>query len=252
MGAAVIPAPRWVAGVPIHPLRRDETVALIGRALERREPLTVMYANAHAIVMAQDDPTFRGDLRTADIVFCDGVGAWLGTCFLGEPLPERYTPPDWIEEVAALAARGGHRLFLLGAAPGVAERAAAELRGRFPALEVGAHHGYLDEAAAAASAGRALRDFRPDILLVGMGMPRQERWIIDHAGRHGATVTMAVGALFDYLAGETPRGPRWLTDRGLEWLARLWYEPKRLARRYLLGLPRFAWLLLRARAARRE
>jgi len=86
---------------------------------------------------------------------------------------------------------------------------------------------------------------RPGALLVGFGMPAQELWITAHRGRLNATLLLAVGGLFDYLSGVKRRGPRWLTDRGFEWLCRLLSEPRRLGRRYLLGLPRFAWIVAR-------
>lgn len=242
MDAVVIPAPLWLAGVPIHPISREGTVALLAAAMDRRHPLTVLYANAHAIVLAQDDPQFHADLCAGDLVFCDGMGVWGAASLRGHPLPERFTPPDWIGEVLAQMATAGQRLFLLGGKRHGAERLAARLQERFSGLQLRAHHGFFETQGAEGQAVLTeIRAFRPDLLLVGMGMPRQERWLISQRGAHGATVAMAVGALFDYLVGSTPRGPAWMTDHGLEWLARLWYEPRRLGRRYLIGLPRFAW-----------
>jgi N-acetylglucosaminyldiphosphoundecaprenol N-acetyl-beta-D-mannosaminyltransferase len=130
----------------------------------------------------------------------------------------------------------------------VAERAAALLRARHPGLRTAAHHGYFlaspaEEAAAVAAVGA----FRPGVLLVGLGMPIQERWLAGRRDELDAPVALTVGALFDYIAGAVPRGPRWLTDHGFEWLCRLRYEPRRLWRRYLLGNPAFFLRILRQR-----
>jgi N-acetylglucosaminyldiphosphoundecaprenol N-acetyl-beta-D-mannosaminyltransferase len=94
---------------------------------------------------------------------------------------------------------------------------------------------------------QAINATSPDILLVGLGMPIQERWLMENWGFVKAKVALPVGALFDYLAGEIPRAPHWMTDHGLEWLGRLIVEPRRLWRRYLLGNPRFLWLVLKQR-----
>jgi N-acetylglucosaminyldiphosphoundecaprenol N-acetyl-beta-D-mannosaminyltransferase len=145
----------------------------------------------------------------------------------------------------------GYRIFLLGTEQVIVERAAERLRVRFPGLEVAAHHGFFDlDGAENAAVLERIAAFAPHVVLVGMGMPRQERWIARNAPALEANVTMSVGALFDYLAERVARGPRWLTDNGFEWVCRLWYEPRRLWRRYLLGNPRFLWLIARQRLRR--
>jgi N-acetylglucosaminyldiphosphoundecaprenol N-acetyl-beta-D-mannosaminyltransferase len=247
---AALPPPRQIAGLPVHPVRLAELNAWIAGALARPERATVFYANVHAVNLAQRDAAFRAAFAQADLVFCDGQGLRIGAALLGQPLPERFTPPDWVDSLAAVCAAQGAGIFLLGGRPGVAELAAARLRARHPGLRTAAHHGFFlaspaDEAAAIA----ALGGFGPGVLLVGLGMPLQERWVAARRDALDAPVVLTVGALFDYLAGTVRRGPRWLTDSGFEWLCRLWYEPRRLWRRYLLGNPAFFLRILRQRLA---
>ena len=241
-----LPAPHMIAGVPVHPLRLETLLACIKQTITKRQRTTIMYANAYAINLAQRDPAFLQALNQALWTFCDGYGVWLAAQLLKKPLPERFTPPDWIDQLTELCAKHHYRLFLLGAKSGVAEKAAHQIQTSFPQLEIASHHGYFS------TQGREneavldkINTAAPHILLVGMGMPRQELWIQQNHHRHNVPVVIAVGALFDYLAGQIKRGPRWLTDSGGEWLWRLCCEPLRLWRRYLLGNPAFVWLVLR-------
>jgi N-acetylglucosaminyldiphosphoundecaprenol N-acetyl-beta-D-mannosaminyltransferase len=248
-----LPAAHRIGGVPIHPIRLADLLGWIEQAIRAQQRTIVAYANIHAINLAQRDTSFRQALNSADIVFCDGQGLRLGAALLGHLLPERFTPPDWIDAAAAGCAARAERIFLLGGQPGVALEAACRLRSRHPGLQIAAHHGYfLASPTDEADTLDAIRTFQPALLLVGMGMPLQECWVIAHRDQIAAPVVMTVGALFDYLAGKVARGPRWLTDNGFEWLCRLWYEPQRLWRRYLLGNPAFMLLVARQWYAERR
>ncbi len=241
-----LPAPHPIAGLGVHPVRLAEVLRWIHHAVSSGQQVTAMYANAYAVTLAQADPTFRAAMGQADLVFCDGVGVRLASWLLGTPLPERFTPPDWIGQLAACCAREGYRLFLLGAQPEVVALAAERLRACEPTLQVAVHHGYFDPHSAENERVLAhIAEAAPQVMLVGMGMPRQEQWMVENKRSHSVPVVISVGALFDYLAGHRRRGPAWMTDHGLEWLCRLWYEPGRLGHRYLVGNPRFAWLILR-------
>ena len=152
------------------------------------------------------------------------------------------TGADWIYDLARFGAENDLSLFLMGSRPGVAARAAERLRSLFPALAItGTHHGYLAEAGAAEEAIRSVNEARPDIVLVGMGTPIQEKFLRRCRDRIDAPVCWVVGALFDFVAGEVPRAPKWMLDNGLEWLFRLAYEPRRMWARYLVGNALFLW-----------
>jgi N-acetylglucosaminyldiphosphoundecaprenol N-acetyl-beta-D-mannosaminyltransferase len=141
-----------------------------------------------------------------------------------------------------LAIRDGLKVFLLGGEEGVAADAALALRTRYPGLEiVGTSSGF----GAAPDAVLHINAARPDILLVGMGTPRQETWIAAHRDQLDVPVVWAVGALFEFVTGRIPRGPHWMTNHGLEWMCRLAAEPRKLWRRYLIGNPWFFCRVIR-------
>lgn len=232
-------------GVRIHTLGMRALLDHLDVVIEGGRRAFVAYVNVHALNLAVELEDFRRIVGGADVVFCDGNGLRLGAWMAGSRLPHRYSPPDWIEHLCEMCARRGYSLYFVGGRPGVAQQAAERLVHRFPGLRiVGTQHGYFDAAvgtpdnsAVIAAIGRA----NPNIVLVGLGMPLQERWIHANASELDANVVMTVGAMFDYVAGVTYRAPRWVTDSGFEWLGRLLVEPRRLWRRYLIGNPKFVW-----------
>ena len=211
----------------------------------------VSYVNAHVLNQSFSNPALRHALQASDLVYCDGYGVRLAAKLVGRPVPHRMTGADWIWGVASLCQASGRSLYLLGSDPGSSSEAAAALQRWYPQLGVlGTHHGYFEPGSPHSE--RVLEhisEVRPDILLVGMGTPQQELWVDRHFDRIEAGVIWTVGALFDYLAGRTPRAPHWLADNGLEWIFRLAIEPRRMWRRYLLGNPAF---LVRVRQERRR
>ncbi len=215
----------------------------------------VMYVNAHVINRSRALPELRETLTAADLVYCDGYGVRLAARSLGFEVPYRMTLADWVYGLAALCQAAGHSLYLLGSEPPIARQAAVQLSRWYPQLKIaGTHHGYFE--LGSAHDERVLEDIearRPDIVLVGMGTPKQELWIERHAERLPCDVVWSVGALLDYVAGHTPRAPRWLSDNGAEWIFRLAIEPHRMWRRYLLGNPAFLHrVLTEARQSRRD
>ena len=231
-----------VLGVGVDRITVEGLHAEVAHLVRRRGGI-VLNANAHCLNLCHEDEGLREFFAAADVVFCDGAGVKLAARMLGDQLPERITYADWLPRLAALAEERGFSLFFLGARPGVAGEAARRLRASHPDLRiVGVRHGYFDHRAGSPENGSVVAEInaaRPDVLLVGLGMPLQERWLMQNL--HGLDVGAALtgGAVFDYASGGLRRGPRLLTDNGLEWLARLIVEPRRLWRRYLLGNPLF-------------
>jgi N-acetylglucosaminyldiphosphoundecaprenol N-acetyl-beta-D-mannosaminyltransferase len=232
-----------VLGVGVDPVTVEELHAGIKRLADSGERGTVLNVNANCLNLLYDDAALREFFGNADLVFCDGSGVMLAARLLGRRIPERITYADWAWRLAAFAEAEGLSLFLLGARPGVAERAAEKLLKRHPDLGIsGVEHGYFDHEPGSRENEAVLLGVnaaRPDILIVGLGMPLQERWLMENRHRIDAGVALTGGAVFDYVSGGLRRGPRLLTDNGFEWLARLLVEPRRLWRRYLIGNPLF-------------
>jgi N-acetylglucosaminyldiphosphoundecaprenol N-acetyl-beta-D-mannosaminyltransferase len=215
-----------------------DTKALFDRVIEfvnDGKPHKVMYVNAHCMVVSQRDGTYRKVLNEAHLVYADGMSLVWGARLLGDYLPCRLTAADFMPRFFGLCAEKAFRVYMLGARPGVAEAAAETLKRDNPRLAiVGTYHGYF-RPQEVEGVIENINKTSPHILLVGMGVPYQEKWIEEHFGRINVPVIWGTGALFDFLSGRLPRGPQWLLDNGFEWLCRLVAEPRRLWQRYLVG-----------------
>jgi N-acetylglucosaminyldiphosphoundecaprenol N-acetyl-beta-D-mannosaminyltransferase len=240
-----------ILGVGVDPISVVELHAKILKTVRRGDHAPILNVNVHALDLCYRDPALRTFFNSAPVVFCDGAGVMLAARILGRRLPERITYADWAWELASFAESKGISLFFLGGRPGIAQKAAARLLERHPELRVvGVHHGYFDHAPESPENEAVLEEInavRPDILLLGLGMPLQERWLMHNWDSIDARVALTGGAVFDYVSGELERGPRLLTDNGFEWLARLLIEPKRLWRRYVIGNPLFLLRILKHR-----
>ncbi len=237
--------------VGVDSLSRDEILKEISLAASGQRRLLIAHANIRGLNLSYNQPWLRDFYNRADLVYCDGMGVMLGAHLLGEEIQERFTLADWIWDLSALAANQGFNLFLLGGAPGLSQKAANALQQRFPSLQIaGVQHGFFEKSPIHAE-NRALMDrlnaLQPDILLVGFGMPAQERWLDENWSSLNARVAITCGALFEYLSSDLPRGPRWMTDHYLEWLARLVISPRRYAGRYLSDIPIFLYHLAQQR-----
>ncbi|NLN17697.1 MAG: WecB/TagA/CpsF family glycosyltransferase [Firmicutes bacterium] len=202
----------------------------------------VVTVNSEMVMMARERPDFAQILAQASLVVPDGIGVVWGARLLGDYLPERVAGIDLMDQVLAACAKRGWRPFLLGAAPGVAEQAAAALQRRHAGLEIaGVHHGYFnhDEEATVLE---QIESTSPDLLLVAMGAPRQEYWIARHRHRLPVALAVGVGGSLDVWAGHVTRAPRWMREVGLEWAYRLLRQPRRILR--MAALPRFALTVL--------
>lgn len=205
----------------------------------------IVTANPEIILSAQKDPAYLSAINSADLVLADGVGDLYAARILGRPLPERVAGSDLVPRLLAALASTGGSVFLYGAKPGVAARAGQALEKEYPGLRVaGTENGYVSDESAL---WQALDERRPDLLLLGLGAPRQERWMAMNRQRTGA-VMVGVGGLLDVFAGDVPRAPESWRRAGLEWLYRAIRQPKRIKR--ILKLPRV--LLLAAKERNRN
>jgi N-acetylglucosaminyldiphosphoundecaprenol N-acetyl-beta-D-mannosaminyltransferase len=234
-----------ILGIRIHPISRTNLNQVIAQTVRANQRALILNVNAHAMNLAYENSWLRSFFNQAEIMFSDGMGVIMVAKLLGYKIPERITYADWMWELASIANDNGYTMFFLGAKPTVAEKAALKLRERFPMLNiVGSHHGYFDKDTNSQENTELLELINllhPNVLILGLGMPIQERWLSENWAHLNVNIALTGGAVFDYVSGELDRAPRWMTDNGLEWFGRLLIEPRRLWKRYILGNPLFLW-----------
>jgi N-acetylglucosaminyldiphosphoundecaprenol N-acetyl-beta-D-mannosaminyltransferase len=245
----------------IDPLTLQQAVAQVRNWIDQRDGVCryVVTPNVQHSVLIQEHAGLRAAYADAGLVLADGLPVVMAARLLRQALPERVPGSDLVPALLASAtAERRLRVFLLGAAPGVAIRAAARIAGQWPAVEiVGTHSpplGFEHEAAHNAHILSLIRAAAPDVLIVGLGAPKQELWVHRYQVQIAAPVALCVGATIDFLAGEKRRAPRWMQRVGLEWLHRCLCEPRRLAKRYLhdaVVFPRLVWRQWRQSAGTR-
>jgi N-acetylglucosaminyldiphosphoundecaprenol N-acetyl-beta-D-mannosaminyltransferase len=238
------PAPAYVLGVRVDRLsqqqaldRIEQLIALYragGNVLACRQIITV---NTEFVMAAQRNKEFLLTINSAALVIADGIGVVWATHFLNAPVPERITGTDTLVEVARRCAVKGYRLYLLGAAPGVADQAGARLQALAPGLELAGTYAGSPEAAEEDAIIERIRAANADVLCVAYGAPAQDLWIRRNLARLPVAVAMGVGGAYDFLSGRQRRAPRALQRMGLEWLYRLYREPWRWKR--MLAIPSF-------------
>lgn len=223
----------------------SETLHWIDRFIVERSSHQICTINTEFIMAAQKDSEFRGTLNRTALNIPDGVGVLWAARRSGHRLRERVGGSDLVLQIAQRAAIAGWKIFMLGAAEGVAEQAAGQLRSNFPAINiVGAFAGSPSIDREAELADR-IRSTSAEILFVAYGAPQQDKWIARNLDRTGAIVGIGVGGAFDFIIGKQKRAPKWIQRIGLEWLYRLIREPWRWKRQ--LALPRFVWKILTER-----
>jgi N-acetylglucosaminyldiphosphoundecaprenol N-acetyl-beta-D-mannosaminyltransferase len=238
-----------ILGINVDVVSRTELLTEIDRLAASQRPALINNVNVNACNIACDDPEFREILNGSEVVFCDGFGVKVGARLLGKTLGQRMTPPDWIDELFKLCVRRRYCLYFLGDTAAVVSLFALQVKGKYPALRVvGQHEGFFAlDGDANSRLMNEIQRLGPDIILTGMGMPRQEKWAWQAKQRLGKGVVIATGALFRWHTGYEIRAPRWMTQHGLEWLARLATSPRKHFKRYVIGLPLFFFRILKQR-----
>lgn len=225
-------------GGEVDAVTPEQVIAFTQACVRTRVGAVVANHNLHSLYWLRRDPEMAAFYDEADLIEADSRPLIAWGRLLGRPIEARHraTYLDWREAFWRAADAGGWRVFYLGGAPGVAERAAASLARRWPGVSFGERNGFfaMEDPHDAAEVLAEIAAFRPDVLFVGMGMPRQERWVRRFRRRLPPCVIFTVGAAFDYEAGATPTPPRWSGRVGLEWLFRFAAEPGRLFFRYFV------------------
>lgn len=217
-----------------------DTLDHISRFMDEPRLHQIATVNPEFVMTAQEDAEFRQILNEADLCLPDGVGLLYAARRWGASLPERVPGSELVYHLAERAAERGWPLFLLGAAPGVAEEAAAIFVARYPGLIIAGTYAGSPDPAENDALVRRINDSGAQLLYVAYGAPRQDKWIArNRAGLPTVRVAIGVGGSLDFVTGRAVRAPRWAQRLGLEWLHRLVKEPWRWRR--MLALPRFAW-----------
>lgn len=245
-----------IFGIELDPIRLDETARRIVAMASVPGPCRfVVTPNADHVLLLEHNEGLRRAYADAALVVADGWPVVLASRLLGQPLPERVAGSDIVPAVFTAASSAAPlRTYLLGAGPGVAERAGRSIEARWPAIRIvgtyGPPFGFERDPEENAAILQRISDARPDLLLVGLGAPKQELWVHAHRESIRAHVALCIGATIDFLAGEKPRAPLWVRKLGLEWFHRMASEPRRLAPRYAMNAVGFPRILFREWRAR--
>ena len=227
-------------GVNVCDVDMEKALEEIDTIIESKEPSFVVAINPEKIMKAEKDEKLLGLLNRAAIQIPDGVGVVIASKLKGGNIRTRVTGIDLMYGICGNAAKKGHKVYLLGAKPGVAEQAGGILKERYKGLNiVGICDGYFKDE------NEAIKDIllnAPDILFVAMGSPKQEYWITEHMKTLKVPLLMGVGGSFDVTCGNIKRAPEWMCRLGLEWLYRLAKEPWRYKR--MIVLPQFLFKVI--------
>ncbi len=222
-----------VLGTRINNINLHECMQYISQAVQKRNELWIVTANPELIFKAKEDKELSSIIHSADLILPDGAGVLWAAKQFGHVIKERVTGIDLTYRILEKGNKLGWRIFLLGARPGIAERAMDEQHIRYPCVIFNCHHGYFTKEEES-SVIEKIKVFKPDVLLVGLGSPRQEYW--NWENRSLAKTIMGVGGTIDVLSGEVRRAPRVFQKYNIEWLYRLLKEPSRIKRQVILPL----------------
>jgi N-acetylglucosaminyldiphosphoundecaprenol N-acetyl-beta-D-mannosaminyltransferase len=226
--------------IEIDLLNAKETLSVSTRFLHSGLNHLIFFINAHGFNIAQENTHYLEAINNADLLLNDGIGIRMGTRLAGLRVLENMNGSDFIPEVLKLAGKTGKNVFLLGSAEGVAEKARERLLSKFKGISVtGVRNGYFDLDNDQVIIQEII-DAKTEILIVGMGVPKQELWLHRNKDKlHGVKICVAGVAILDFLSGNVRRAPVWMRKLQVEWIFRLILEPRRLFKRYIIGIPLF-------------
>lgn len=231
-----------ILGVGVTPSNLFEVIATLGKWREEGRREYVCCTAVHSLVGAQQDPEVRSALNQAGLATTDGMPLVWWCRLSGYRDAGRASGSDLLLAMCERAAEHGHRHFFYGGNPRVVETLVLRLKQRFPSLVVAGYRSppfrSLTQEEDAADV-QAINETDPDFVWVGLGTPKQDKWMAQHVGKIHASALLGVGAAFDFVSGAKPRAPLWMQRSGLEWLFRFMTEPRRLAPRYFVIIPIF-------------
>ncbi len=233
-----------ICGLPIDNVTMDEALDEVMARLEAGLRTRLFFINADCVNISYRDAVYRSILQAGNLVFADGVGMKLAGKLFGTPVRDNVNGTDLFPRLCARLQGTTHRVFLLGARPGIAQEVREWIEQQHPGVVVcGVADGYFP-AEESEQVAAQIREAEADVLFVALGAPRQEAWIEQHLEATGATVGLGVGGLFDFFSGRVPRAPSFMRRVGLEWLFRFGQEPKRMWKRYWVGNFVFMWRVI--------
>ena len=226
-----------ILGVGVDSVTMQEALDKVESFFEERKPVIVATANAEMLMRATYDEELKNILNAAELVVPDGAGTVWAAHHLGYDMPERVAGYDLAQELMKRAPLKNRRIYFFGSAPGVADKAKSKAEALYPGIQiVGTRNGFfsgVDEPQIIAD----IKAAQPDLLLVALGVPKQEKWLAKYKAELDVPVSIGVGGTFDVMAGVMKRAPRWMQRAKLEWLFRAMLQPKRAGR--LIALPKF-------------
>jgi N-acetylglucosaminyldiphosphoundecaprenol N-acetyl-beta-D-mannosaminyltransferase len=242
-------------GVDIDNIAKPEALARVAQLVEAGRPSLVVTPNVDVLMTLRKDPEYRRIYAGAALVLTDGVPLLWAARFLGTPIREKIPGSSIFADICGMAADKGYRLFFMGGRPGAAAKAAEVVRAAHPSVRIVGVYcpplGFENDEVEMAKVSRLIRESKPHILFLGLGSPKQEKWFDRYSASLGIPVTMGIGITFEYTSGLVQRAPSWMQHVGLEWLFRLWKEPRRLWKRYLVNDPGFFWQVVRQKLEHR-
>lgn len=238
-----------ISNIKIDQCSMQEAIQATTALIEEKKNAYIVTPNIDHIVMLRKDAEFRRIYQEASLVLPDGMPILWAARFLGTPLKEKISGSDLFPKLCELANEKGYRIFFLGGRLGAADKASEILMKKYSKLQIVRTYcppfGFENNANENNKIIQTIKDVHPDILFVGLGAPKQEKWIYKHKDEYQVPVSIGIGATFDFESGMVKRSPIWMQKVGFEWLWRLIMEPKRLWKRYLIDDPVFFWLVLK-------
>jgi N-acetylglucosaminyldiphosphoundecaprenol N-acetyl-beta-D-mannosaminyltransferase len=236
-----------ILGTRIHVINKIQIINYFRILLNSKEQIALInYVNAHGLLLAHKSTDFQNILNKSTILFCDGFGVKVAAKVLKKNLGDRMTPPDWFENLLELLIQQDKKVYFVGDEQEIITKFVIRVKSDFPDLNItGFHNGFFDHSGEENSnLVEEINKSATDIIITGMGMPVQEMWAYNNREKLNVSVVFSTGALFRHYLGVDKRGPKIFNNYGGEWLMRLLFQPKKLWRRYLIGLPHLFILVL--------